>query len=83
MRVADFGVGGGAYVIATAKKVGDTGKVYAIDVQKELVSKVKKMAQDEGLENVETLWGDIEEVGGAKLSDGAVDSYFIQCVVSG
>ena len=34
MVVADFGSGSGHYVLAMAKKMNDTGIVYAIDIQK-------------------------------------------------
>ena len=41
MRVADFGAGSGAYSLASGKKVGHTGHVYAIEVQKNLVKKLE------------------------------------------
>ena len=36
--------GSGAYVLAAAKRVGHSGRVYAIDVNKELLEKVKRDA---------------------------------------
>lgn len=73
MTVADFGAGIGTYTMVCAQKVGEKGRVYAIEVQKNLLSKVKNTAVERGFGNVEVLWGDIERSGGTKLADGSVD----------
>jgi len=80
-RVADFGAGSGAYAVAAAKRVGETGSVLAVEVQKELVAKVQKYAQEEGVDNVEVLWGDIEELGGSKIADKSVDAVILANVL--
>jgi len=72
-KIADFGAGVGAYTIPLAKGVGDFGHVYAIEVQKDFLPKIQKIAREENLTNVEVLWGDIERVGATKLSDESVD----------
>lgn len=71
--VADLGAGTGAYAIPLAEAVGGKGKVYAVDVQKDLLSKLRNTALSRGLMNIETLWGDIEQFGSTKLKDGSVD----------
>lgn len=71
--VADFGAGSGHYTIAAAKAVGDRGRVYAIDIQKELIARLKREVSSEGVRNVEVLWGDIETPHGSKLKDEMVD----------
>ncbi len=73
LSVADFGAGTGAYTIAFAKKVGDSGCVYAIEVRKDLLSKIKNTAANLGLSNVEVIWGDIERPEATKLADRSVD----------
>jgi len=73
MHVADFGVGAGHYAIAMAKIVGDEGRVYAIDIQKELLERVKRHAREAGVNNLEVIWGDIERVGGTRLKDASID----------
>jgi ubiquinone/menaquinone biosynthesis C-methylase UbiE len=73
MEVADLGAGSGFYTLAAAKALISTGRVYAIDVQKDLLTKIKNNAVGEGLYNVEVIWGDVEKVGGTHLRDGAVD----------
>lgn len=81
MIVADFGAGTGAYAVAAAKRVGERGRVYAIDVQKELLSSVKTATSKEGLSNVEILWGDIEEPHGTKMADGSADATIVSNVL--
>src|SRR3989344_463932 len=71
--LADFGAGSGHYAIEAGRRVGHTGKVYAIDVQQDLLARVKNLANAERVRSVEIIWGDIEKVGGTKLKDGAVD----------
>lgn len=73
MRVADLGAGSGFYSRAAARAVGSEGRVYAIDIQKDLLGKVKAEAQKENLFNVEIIWGDIEKLGGTHLKDSSLD----------
>jgi len=73
MKIADFGAGIGSYTIPLAKKVGDSGRVYAIEVQKDFLSNISASAQQENLANVEVLWGDIEVSGSSGLANQTVD----------
>ncbi|MBI3074674.1 MAG: methyltransferase domain-containing protein [Parcubacteria group bacterium] len=74
MRVADFGTGSGAYALAAARAVGGDGKVFAIDVRQENLTRLKKEADGARLHNIEVLRGDLEKLGGSGLRDGAVDA---------
>ena len=74
--VADLGSGTGHYSFAAARMVsgdGKEGKVYAVDVQKDLLDKLKNEAIREHLTNIEIVWGNIEKVGGTKLRDASCD----------
>lgn len=73
MRVADIGAGSGAYSLAAASLVGHAGRVYAIDIQKDLLTRLKSHAASAGKMNIETVWGDAEKPGGTGLADGSVD----------
>lgn len=73
MKIGDFGAGSGHYALAAAHAVGETGKVYAIDVQEEVLLHLKDSAKRAGLANVETIWGNFEKPGGTKLKDGVLD----------
>ncbi len=77
MDIADFGSGSGFYAIAAAKALATTGRVYAVDAQKELLTKLKNHAIKEGIYNLEVIWGDIEKAGGTKLRESSVDLVFL------
>lgn len=81
MRVADFGSGSGAYTIAAAHVVGHSGKVYSVEVQKDLLTRVKNNAAKEGLDNIDIIWGNFEELGGSKLKDASIDVVIISNVL--
>lgn len=80
MHVADFGAGSGAYAIPMARRVG-SGRVYAVDVQKSLLEKIKKEAAHEGVHNIEVVWGDIESPNGSKLAPQSVDRVLVSNVL--
>ncbi|MDP7367231.1 MAG: methyltransferase domain-containing protein [Candidatus Pacebacteria bacterium] len=77
MLVADFGTGSGHYAIEASRIVGNSGRVYAIDIQQALVKKVKNLALAENRQNIDVLWGDIEQIRGTKLGDESVDAVII------
>ena len=80
-HVADLGAGTGACVLAAARAVGSQGKVYALEVQRELLSRIKDEALKNHLGNVEVIWADIEKVGGTKLRNYAVDAAIVSNVL--
>ena len=73
MKVIDLGAGTGFYTIEAAKKVGPSGRVYAVDVQQDLLNKLKNSAGLVGLRNIEVVWGNIEKIGGTKLREAIAD----------
>ncbi len=73
MDIADFGSGSGFYTITASKSLMATGHVYAIDIQKDLLTKLKNHASREGLYNIDVVWGDVEKPNGTKLRDGSID----------
>lgn len=81
MRVADFGAGTGFYSKAISQRVGHTGKVYAIEVQKELVKRMENEIHNWGLLNVECIWGDIETLGGTKIASNSIDAVIVSNVL--
>ncbi len=81
MRVADFGAGMGPYSIASSKRVGNSGKVYAIEVQKGLVKKLEDELKRLKISNISCIWGDIESKGGTKITDSSLDAVIIANVL--
>ena len=72
--VADLGCGTtGHFVFPAAHLVGPTGKVYAVDLQKSVLAAIQSREKLEGLDNVDTVWDDLEKAGRLKLPDGSVD----------
>ena len=74
MKVADIGAGSGAYALAAAEAVGDMGLVYAIEVQKELLSKLKREAERRGKHSIHVVWADAEKPGSTGLNDKSADA---------
>ena len=81
MTVVDFGSGTGLISALLAEKVGETGKVYAVEIQKDLLPEAKRQAEAKGLANVELIWGDIEVRGGTKLADALADLVLLNNVL--
>lgn len=73
MIVADLGAGTGHYSILLAERVGPSGKVYAVDIQKDLLTKLQSEAKAKGIENITLVWGDLDEVNGTTLKESSVD----------
>jgi len=73
MTVADFGSGMGHYALAVAKLVGDTGRVYALDIQKEIVESLAREAQHQHIRNLDTMRVDLEKSGGSNLRSHTID----------
>ncbi len=72
-QVADFGSGSGFYSLAAAKAVSPGGQVFAVDIQKDLLQKLKTGAEQNRLRNINIVWGDLEHLGGTKLRENSVD----------
>ena len=81
MEIADIGSGSGFYTLGAAKALLSTGRVYAIDIQKDLLTKIKNQAAREGLYNVEVIWGDVEKPGGTRLRDASIDLAFLSTIL--
>jgi ubiquinone/menaquinone biosynthesis C-methylase UbiE len=68
-RVLDFGCGPGSYVEAASRLVGQSGKVYALDIHPLAVQSVQRMVSRKGLANVETILSDSQ----SRLPDDSID----------
>jgi len=77
--VLDLGSGGGIDVILSAKRVGETGKAFGLDMTDEMLELARRNAAEAGAANVEFLKGYIEEV---PLPDASVDVIISNCVIN-
>lgn len=59
MVVADVGAGTGYYSIRIAKRVGPTGRVFANDIQPEMLQRLRENAALQKLTNIETVLGTV------------------------
>ncbi len=82
MKVVDIGAGSGFYTILAARTVGVDGRVYAVDVQKNILDRIRTSGAAEGLRNIEVIWGNAEKIGGTKLREGLADRVVISNILS-
>ena len=75
-QIADFGCGSGYFSIPLAK-VAEEGKVYALDVLKEVLESVSSRMKFEGIFNIETRRCNLEIPNDSKLEDNSIDFVFL------
>jgi arsenite methyltransferase len=77
--VLDLGSGGGMDVLLSAKRVGPNGKAYGLDMTDEMLALARDNQRRAGIENVEFLKGEIENI---PLPDQSVDVVVSNCVIN-
>jgi ubiquinone/menaquinone biosynthesis C-methylase UbiE len=70
MTVAEIGAGTGYMSLRMAKRVGPGGKVYANDIQPEMLKRLRDNATKSGFRNVEAVLGDVAD---PRLPKGQMD----------
>ena len=77
--VLDLGSGGGIDVLLSARRVGPTGKAYGLDMTADMLALARENQRKAGVENVEFLTGEIENI---PLPDNSVDVILSNCVIN-
>ena len=78
MTLADLGCGSSGYfVFNCAKLVGKEGNIYAVDVVKQSLKNIDLRARQENIENIKTIWSDLEIFGAAKIEANSLDVAFL------
>jgi SAM-dependent methyltransferase len=77
--VLDLGSGGGIDVLLSAKRVGPTGNAYGLDMTEDMLALARENQRQAGVENVEFLKGEIENI---PLPDNSVDVVISNCVIN-
>jgi ubiquinone/menaquinone biosynthesis C-methylase UbiE len=71
---AEIGAGRGRYVVQLAVRVGESGKIYAEDIDAAALRHLEQRCERWGLTHVETILGDVSD---PKLPEGELDFIFI------
>jgi SAM-dependent methyltransferase len=77
--VLDLGSGGGIDVLLSARRVGPTGKAFGLDMTDEMLALANENKRKSGIQNVEFLKGEIEDI---PLPDNSVDVIISNCVIN-
>jgi len=77
MKVGDFGAGSGHYARAAAGIVRHGGRVYAVDVQEDVLKHLKLNSHVHHQSIIDAVWGDIEKPGGTHLRDASLDAVIL------
>lgn len=72
--VADIGAGSGWFTVRAARRVGEHGEVYAVDINPEAIRYVEARAKKEKLHNVKTILGKADD---PLLPAGSVDAVLL------
>lgn len=72
--VADIGAGPGFFSLRAARHVGPAGKVFAVDVQPEMIAGLRRMARKSGLKNIVPILGSPDN---PKLSANSVNEVLL------
>lgn len=75
--VADVGAGGGWFTVRLARRVGPNGKVYAEDIQPEMLAAIRRRVVREGFSNVLYVQGNTADPADPRLPPGALDAVLI------
>jgi len=73
-NVADIGCHQGYMSIRVADFIGETGKVYSVDVREDRLNKLNDIASERGIKNIQTILGDYDD---PKLEENSIDVVLI------
>ncbi|MGI8640451.1 MAG: class I SAM-dependent methyltransferase [Pyrinomonadaceae bacterium] len=73
-NVADIGAGSGWFTVRAAKRVGEKGKVFAVEINQEYIDYINNRAKKENFPNIQTILGTEDN---PKLADNSVDAVLI------
>ena len=79
MTVLDVGPGNGTYTLGTARRVGEGGRVFAVDIEPKMIARVEKRLMQEGVTNVEARVADVFDL---PFEDGYFDVVYMIAVIN-
>jgi ubiquinone/menaquinone biosynthesis C-methylase UbiE len=78
MVVLDVGPGNGTYTVATARRVGDHGKVITVDIEPKMIERVEARVRREGLTNIEARVANVYDL---PFDDDTFDVVYMIAVI--
>jgi ubiquinone/menaquinone biosynthesis C-methylase UbiE len=69
-NICDLGCGNGFYTLQLAEMVGEKGKIYAVDIQAEMLQLLRARMKDTGLKNIKPILGGLID---PKLPENELD----------
>ena len=78
MRALEVGPGHGTYSLAVARRLGDAGRLVAVDIQPEIIERLKRRVEREGVKNIEARTADAHHL---PFPDGAFDLVYLMMVL--
>jgi ubiquinone/menaquinone biosynthesis C-methylase UbiE len=78
--VADFGCGSGFYSLPAAKRVGNSGMVYAVDVQESKLAATQSYATQNGLKNITLVKADLDKPL-LDIAEGSCDVVILSSII--
>ncbi len=79
MTVLEVGPGNGRYTVETARRVGSTGKVIAVDIEPRMIERVRQRAQAEGVTQIEAKVANVYDL---PFDDGTFGAVYLITVIS-
>ena len=78
MTVLEVGPGNGTYTVATARRVGGSGKVVTVDIEPKMIERVTRRAQAEDIDNIEAKVANVYDL---PFVDGFFDAIYMIAVI--
>lgn len=74
MKIADLGCGAsGHFIFPASIMAGNSGLVYAVDIQKTMLETVSRRVKQENIKNVKIKWSDLEIFNATEIESGSLD----------
>ena len=78
MKVLEVGPGSGAFTMAAARRVGETGQIVAVDIEPKMIDRVTARAAQEGVRNVEARLANVYAL---PFEAGTFDAIYLVSVI--
>ena len=75
--IADIGSGGGYFTLEFARRVGGSGRVFAVDSKRKYLDFIRRQSEQAGLDNIQFI---LAKSGGVRLPASSVDLIFARNV---